>query len=244
MDRRAKSLFAAGKYEEAIELLGQLYADTGNPVYLRNVGRCYQRLRLPEKAIASFEEYLLRGKDVSAAERDEVRGFIREMEDLKRQQAAPAAAAPVPQPTPVPQPPPAPAESAPAPAQPLPADTAPPPAPPTPAPAVVASAPADSSTRGSTGRLVSYGLGGAAVAAAAAGGVFLGLSWSAFNKAKENPYCGSTLDCAASASTVRQRNTVAKVLFAGAAVLGAAGVVVFMVTPGGEDVALAWRGTF
>src|SRR5262245_11374171 len=86
-DRKAKALFAAGRYQEAIDLLAQLYADTGNPTYLRNIGRCHQRLHDPERAISSFEEYLLRAKDITPAERDEVKGFIREMEELKSKQA-------------------------------------------------------------------------------------------------------------------------------------------------------------
>ena len=57
-DRKAKTLFAAGRYQEAVDVLAPLYAETGNATYLRNIGRCYQRLRDPDKAIASFEEYL------------------------------------------------------------------------------------------------------------------------------------------------------------------------------------------
>jgi hypothetical protein len=65
-----------------------------DPLYLRNIGRCYQKLKNPDKSIDAFKEYLRRAK-VKSRERDEVNGFIKEMEDLKAQQAAapPSAAA-------------------------------------------------------------------------------------------------------------------------------------------------------
>ena len=90
LEGKAKRLFVAGKYAEAIDILARLYTETGNPIYLRNIGRCYQRLRDVDRAIASFEEYLLRAKNISKAEREEVQGFVRELEELKRRNAAAA----------------------------------------------------------------------------------------------------------------------------------------------------------
>src|SRR5689334_2261126 len=82
-EKRAEAAFMAGRYQEAAEVLDGLYADFHNPVYLRNLGRCQQRLKNPDKAIAAFDEYLRRGKNISPAEREEVKTFIREMEELK-----------------------------------------------------------------------------------------------------------------------------------------------------------------
>jgi tetratricopeptide (TPR) repeat protein len=101
---QAREAFATGRYQEAIELYGKLYAEKLHPTYLRNIGRCYQKLKEPEKAIDSFRDYLGRGKNIPAAERTEIEGYIAEMEALKKKQdadkaaaAAPAAvAAPVP----------------------------------------------------------------------------------------------------------------------------------------------------
>jgi hypothetical protein len=75
----------------------KLYAEQLHPNYLRNIGRCQQNLGQPDKAISSFREYLRKAKNLAPGEREEIDGYIREMEELKRQQAA-TAAAPPPQP--------------------------------------------------------------------------------------------------------------------------------------------------
>jgi tetratricopeptide (TPR) repeat protein len=92
-DRReidAREAFVTGRYQQALELFGKLYAETLHPTYLRNVGRCYQNLREPERAISTFRDYLRKVPALPAKERAEVEGFIAEMEVLQRQQAAEA----------------------------------------------------------------------------------------------------------------------------------------------------------
>jgi tetratricopeptide (TPR) repeat protein len=89
-DRReleGRALFAKGEYSQALDVFAKLFAEKGDPVYLRNIGRCYQKLRQPEKAIDSFREYLRRSR-VKQRERDEIEGFIREMQELQAAQAA------------------------------------------------------------------------------------------------------------------------------------------------------------
>jgi tetratricopeptide (TPR) repeat protein len=88
-DRReveARQAFAAGKYQDALDLYAQLYADKVHPTYLRNIGRCYQNLRLPDKAINAFRDYLRQAKDIAPGERSEIDGYIAEMEVMKKQQ--------------------------------------------------------------------------------------------------------------------------------------------------------------
>jgi tetratricopeptide (TPR) repeat protein len=126
--QRAKELFAAGSYPEALELFAKLYAETLDPLYLRVIGRCHQKMENPDKAIDAFKEYLRKSKRLAPDKRKEVEGFIAEMEALKehrRRRAAeeasrpaaitppPTAAAPVAAPGPLP-----PALSAPPPGQP------------------------------------------------------------------------------------------------------------------------------
>src|SRR6185436_14048926 len=97
-DRReieAREAYVTGHYERALELFGKLYAETLHPTYLRNIGRCYQNLRDPDRAIATFRDYLRKAPALSANERAEIDGYIAEMEALKRQQEA--ARAPEPQ---------------------------------------------------------------------------------------------------------------------------------------------------
>ena len=61
-EKKAIQSFAAGRYDEALEIYAKLYADTLNPVYLRNIGRCHQKLKQPDKAIESFRTISTRGR--------------------------------------------------------------------------------------------------------------------------------------------------------------------------------------
>ena len=57
---KAREAFAAQRYQDALDLFAKLYAETLHPIYLRNIGRCYQKLGQPVKAIDAFQEYLVR----------------------------------------------------------------------------------------------------------------------------------------------------------------------------------------
>jgi hypothetical protein len=95
---QARQEFAAGRYASALEMFAELYAQTLHPTYLRNIGRCHQELGDPDKAIASFRQYLAKAQ-VKPAERQEIEGYIAEMETLKRRReeaARPAAPPPPP----------------------------------------------------------------------------------------------------------------------------------------------------
>jgi hypothetical protein len=119
-EKKAIQSFAAGRYDEALEIYAKLYADTLNPVYLRNIGRCHQKLKQPDKAIESFHDYLEKGKNISADEKAQIDGYIKEMEALRDEQARAQQPAAPPGPTPL-------APAPPAPVQPI--QSAPPPAP-------------------------------------------------------------------------------------------------------------------
>src|SRR4029077_5597286 len=86
-EMKAREDFAAGRYQQALDAFAKLYAETLHPTYLRNIGRCYQNMGEPDKAITSFREYLRKHKSITADERAEVEGFIAEMEELKKQRA-------------------------------------------------------------------------------------------------------------------------------------------------------------
>jgi tetratricopeptide (TPR) repeat protein len=90
---KAREAFAAQRYQEALDLFAKLYAETLHPIYLRNIGRCYQNMDDPDRAISSFHEYLRKAKNPTADETREVEGFIKEMEELKRRKDANAASA-------------------------------------------------------------------------------------------------------------------------------------------------------
>jgi len=91
---------AAGRVEPGIELLARIVAETGDPNAVYNQARCYQQNGRAEEALARFQEYRRTAPGLSAAERAELDGHIRELEAALR-------ARPVPVTPPVVAPPPA-----------------------------------------------------------------------------------------------------------------------------------------
>jgi hypothetical protein len=87
LEMKARESFAAGRYDEALQTFAKLYAETLHPVYLRNIGRCHQKMREPQKAIDAFQDYLAKtktGKDkITPEERTEIEGYIKDMETLR-----------------------------------------------------------------------------------------------------------------------------------------------------------------
>jgi hypothetical protein len=106
LEMKARESFAAGRYDDAIESFAKLYAKSLNPIYLRNIGRCFQQKHQPQDAIDKFRDYLAKTKTgknkISADERAEIEGYIKEMEAMRDEQARAAVALPPPPaPTPV-----------------------------------------------------------------------------------------------------------------------------------------------
>jgi tetratricopeptide (TPR) repeat protein len=106
-EMQAREAFAAGQYQQALDIYVKLYAEKLHPNFLRNIGRCYQNLGDPDRAISSFREYLRKARKLAPGEREEIDGYIREMQQLQQTRAA--AAAPPVDPAPVPAAAPAPA---------------------------------------------------------------------------------------------------------------------------------------
>ena len=161
-EREARADFAAGRYQKAVDTFAQLFADTGDPLYLRNIGRCYQKMKRAQEAIDSFQEYLLKGKNLSPAERQEIEGFIKEMQALKASEAPP---------------PPPPVVTPPPPIAPPPAAAAPPPAPLAPPPAPLAPMPPSAPPPASDGR--AWRIGGIATAAGGVAALAAGIAFGA-----------------------------------------------------------------
>ena len=87
-EQTARAFFAAGKYQDAIDIYSQLFAEYVHPMYIYNIGRCYQNMGAPDNALASFREYLRKERHVTPALKQEIAGHIKEMEELKKQQHA------------------------------------------------------------------------------------------------------------------------------------------------------------
>jgi hypothetical protein len=87
-EAQAKKACAAGRVDEGVELLAELFTATGDVNYVYNQGRCYQQNGVAEKAINRFREYLRRAPNLPAGDRAEVEGFITELE--RQRAVAPA----------------------------------------------------------------------------------------------------------------------------------------------------------
>ena len=61
---KAREDFAAGRFQEALDIFARLYAESLHPIYLRNIGRCYQGMQDPDRAIATFRDYLRKAKGI------------------------------------------------------------------------------------------------------------------------------------------------------------------------------------
>ena len=182
LEMKAREAFAAGRYDEAIDTFAKLYAKSLNPIYLRNIGRCFQQKREPDAAIDKFRDYLAKTKSgkykTSADERAEIDGYINEMEALRDEQAKAAAPAPV-------QPLPGPAPSA------QPPPSAPPPTAMTPAATLVAQpAPVEGEGHPVYTRWWFWTIIGVVVVAGVVGGVV-----AASSGGTSKPTCPSTATC-------------------------------------------------
>jgi hypothetical protein len=69
-----------GDLGEGIEILGELYVESNDPVFVHNQGRCYQQNGQWQKAINRFEEYLRKATGLSQQDRTVVERYILECE--------------------------------------------------------------------------------------------------------------------------------------------------------------------
>jgi tetratricopeptide (TPR) repeat protein len=219
-ERKAMSAFASNRYQEALDLYADLYADFHDPIYLRNIGRCHYKLKQPDQAISSFEDYLSKYKRLSGREIDEVRGWIADMKELQKQQQTPAPA-PVETPAPV--------------ATPAPVVVAPPVIH-APAPAIVArpSPPPAEDEGNRTIRRVGVGALIVGAALAATGGVLMATSWSKFNESKSGACLATGGGCAKAADSIEQRNTLSQIFLAAGGAAGLAGGAMIVFFPVSE----------
>jgi len=88
----ARRDFAEARYEDALHIFAELFSEVGDPIYLRNLARCYQKLKRPSEAIAGFQDYLVKG-NLAPGEREEIESYITEMRALQTAERTPAAAA-------------------------------------------------------------------------------------------------------------------------------------------------------
>jgi hypothetical protein len=147
----AKKACLGGHPDRGIELLADLYAETNDPTYIYNQGRCFEQNGRAGEAVTRFREYLRKAPGLPPDEKTQLSARIDELEAQARA-ASPGTA---------------PAATAPAPAQ-APGATAPA----STAPGIALTAPAPGSAR--SYQLAGVVVGGVGVLAVA-GGVVMGL---------------------------------------------------------------------
>ncbi len=96
---KARRAFVSGDFKAALALHEELFSETLHPVYLRNIGRCHQKLGAAERGIEFLRQYLAKGKGITPDERAEVNGYIDEMKKrIADSERPPSAAATNPEP--------------------------------------------------------------------------------------------------------------------------------------------------
>lgn len=93
--RQALAACSGGEVQKGIGILAELYAETREPAFVFNQGRCYQQNGELEKAADRFREYLRVGTNEPGADRDRAAGYLREIDEtLARRRTEPRPADP------------------------------------------------------------------------------------------------------------------------------------------------------
>lgn len=90
-EREARKACFTGNVDRGVEILVDLYGETGHPNYIFNQARCFERNGKYDQALLSYEDYLRKATNLGEAERAQVEKSIAE---LRPKVGAPAAAAP------------------------------------------------------------------------------------------------------------------------------------------------------
>ena len=78
-EREARKACFTGNVDRGVEILVDLYGETGHPNYIYNQARCFERNGKYDQALLSYEDYLRKAKEVGTAERAEVEKAITEL---------------------------------------------------------------------------------------------------------------------------------------------------------------------
>jgi hypothetical protein len=79
--RQALTACAGGEATKGIAILADLYAETRNPAFVFNQGRCYQQNGQLERAADRFREYLRVGKAEPQADIQRAQGYLKEIDE-------------------------------------------------------------------------------------------------------------------------------------------------------------------
>lgn len=78
-EREARKACFTGNVDRGVELLVDLYGETGHPNYIYNQARCFERNGKYEQALLSYEDYLRKATNLGDVERAQVEKSIAEL---------------------------------------------------------------------------------------------------------------------------------------------------------------------
>ena len=78
-EREARKACFTGNVDRGVELLVDLYGETGHPNYIFNQARCFERNGKHDQALLSYEDYLRKATNLGDAERAQVEKSIAEL---------------------------------------------------------------------------------------------------------------------------------------------------------------------
>jgi hypothetical protein len=78
-EREARKACFTGNVDRGVEILVDLYGETGHPNYIYNQARCFERNGKYDQAVLSYEDYLRKANNLGQAERAQVEKSIAEL---------------------------------------------------------------------------------------------------------------------------------------------------------------------
>src|SRR6185369_13414728 len=78
-EREARKACFTGNVDRGVEILVDLYGETGHPNYIYNQARCFERNRKYDQALLSYEDYLRKATNLPEADRAQVEKSIAEL---------------------------------------------------------------------------------------------------------------------------------------------------------------------
>jgi hypothetical protein len=94
-ERAAKKACAAGDFRKGVEILADLYVDTGDSNYIFNQARCYEQSHQWINAADRFREYLLKAQNAPASDRDDAEKHLAACKRYQEEEQAKNAPAPL-----------------------------------------------------------------------------------------------------------------------------------------------------
>src|SRR5580765_4596754 len=78
-EREARKACFTGNVDRGVEILVDLYGETGHPNYIYNQARCFERNGKYDQAVLSYEDYLRKATNLGDAERAQVEKSIADL---------------------------------------------------------------------------------------------------------------------------------------------------------------------